>query len=93
MGTPYQRDCKYCNQRIRMAQMENGQWLPFELDGSGKHECVRSPASTAPLVQQQPEPNRTQYSVPKPHSGNGVQRSVCAVGVVLLIVLLWYFFK
>ncbi|MCW5201074.1 acyltransferase, partial [Desulfobulbus sp. F4] len=82
-----------------MAQMDNGQWLPFELDGSGKHECGSSLASTAPFVQLQPEPNRTQYSVPKPYRVNNMNnnewpRHLHALdvsrGVAALAVVLWH---
>ena len=32
-------DCNKCGQPIRLSQMEQGQWLPFEIDGTGLHNC------------------------------------------------------
>lgn len=32
-------DCRYCGLEIRMAAVPNGTWQPFELNGSGRHEC------------------------------------------------------
>jgi len=36
----YLRNCVFCGSTIRMAKMHDGQWLPFEVDGSGKHQCA-----------------------------------------------------
>ncbi|WP_417381903.1 hypothetical protein [Gimesia sp.] len=49
MSNPYTKKCNFCGQQIRMAEMKNGQWLPFEIDGSGKHECQS--ASVSPAVE------------------------------------------
>jgi hypothetical protein len=35
---PYYRDCKYCGQKIIMAQGTYS-WQPMEPDGSGRHDC------------------------------------------------------
>lgn len=66
MSNTYYRKCKYCGRRIRMAEMDNGQWLPFEIDGSGKHEC--GILSTEPASFSKPTPTLTtnQSSCPGP---------------------------
>lgn len=38
MSTHFRKDCDYCGDPIRMAQMNNGQWLAFDV-GGGKHDC------------------------------------------------------
>lgn len=51
MSNSYQRNCTGCGQRIRMAEMESGQWLPFEIDGTGRHDCL---SITSSLPEQKP---------------------------------------
>ena len=38
MAEHYRRSCNNCGESIRMAKMDNGQWLPFDIEG-GKHHC------------------------------------------------------
>lgn len=42
MSNTFIKSCSFCNIQIRMAEMASGQWLPFELDGSGRHSCSRN---------------------------------------------------
>jgi hypothetical protein len=35
--TPYEKECLYCHQKIRMSK-ETGKWLPYSLD-NGPHDC------------------------------------------------------
>ena len=39
MADFFYKDCDNCTERIRMAQMNNGQWLAFEAHRDGKHIC------------------------------------------------------
>ena len=39
MMASYWRDCRYCGQRIIMAEDDRGYWQPLEPEGSGRHEC------------------------------------------------------
>lgn len=49
MADNYRRKCRDCNAPIRMAQMDNGQWLPFDLSG-GKHTCAITNTAAASAV-------------------------------------------
>ena len=49
MAESYRRNCRHCGEPIRMAQMENGQWLPFDLSG-GRHTCGGGATATAAAV-------------------------------------------
>lgn len=41
MANHLRRKCKFCNAPIRMAEMDNGKWLPFEVrPGGGRHQCL-----------------------------------------------------
>ena len=50
MADFYTRDCRHCGDSIRMARMASGCWLPFELDGSGKHDCCSRERRRATFV-------------------------------------------
>lgn len=55
MAESYRRNCRNCNEPIRMAEMENGQWLPFDVSG-GKHTCGGATAFASGLPAALPTP-------------------------------------
>lgn len=69
MADHYRRNCRDCNDPIRMAKMDKGVWLAFDLDG-GKHACGAGFASAAVAVPSSAAP-RFQPSVNAPASGHG----------------------
>lgn len=80
-----------------MAEMDNGQWLPFEIDGSGKHEC--GILSTEPASFSKPTPTSTtnQSSYPKynsptfdPKNNNTKGKKICIGIIVLFVILILY---
>jgi hypothetical protein len=69
MADPYMRKCKFCGETIRMAQMDCGQWLPFEANGTGKHSCeAPAPKRQMPATSalSSPPPLRPARTVPAP---------------------------
>ena len=92
MANHFERDCEYCGKPIRMAEMSNGKWLPFELDGSGRHRCISYRDSNTTFTA--PQHNYIpQYSpIPESYSGNGF-RGVKYVVLIIILLSLWYFFK
>jgi hypothetical protein len=39
MSNPYKKACVYCGELIRMAEVNPGNWVPFNISG-GKHQCA-----------------------------------------------------
>lgn len=50
MANHYSRNCTKCGAGIRMAEMANGQWLPFEVNGDGHHRCSQATRSVGPIL-------------------------------------------
>lgn len=46
MSNSYIRDCRDCGEEIRMARVDGWNWQPFDLDGSGRHECYTNVSTT-----------------------------------------------
>ena len=69
MADHYHRNCRDCNEPIRMAKMDSGVWLAFDLTG-GKHVCCSGFASAAVAVSSSPAP-RFEPSFNAPASGRG----------------------
>ena len=67
MSNTYCRDCKYCGRPIRMAEVDDGQWLAFEIDGSGKHHCGTLPIQHTLFPEPPPEPTEDHSSLPRQH--------------------------
>jgi hypothetical protein len=49
------KDCDRCGRKIRLAEMDNGQWLPFEMNGSGLHRCCSRSRTALRSVTASPE--------------------------------------
>lgn len=62
MADPYIRNCKFCGNRIRMAKMDSGQYLPFDIEG-GKHQCQGAAVSITPSVHYAAIPLATPQSI------------------------------
>ena len=86
MADFYRRACKFCGYSIRMARMENGQWLPF--DDIGKHSC--SAVATASPQTYIPKPNVNVPSVRRTYMATKVQqRSSNFWLFALLMLFIW----
>lgn len=67
MAEFFERDCEFCGSRIRMAQMDDGQWLAFELEyNGGRHKCRSKPSvvteGTSRRSSDVAEPSRQSFS-------------------------------
>lgn len=54
MANFFYKDCDDCAERIRMAKMNNGQWLAFEAHRDGKHMCNINVAKSIALTSATP---------------------------------------
>lgn len=52
----YLRPCKFCGDSIIMIKLDNDNWQPFELDGSGRHEHGTNTSNTIYSVRNIPTP-------------------------------------
>lgn len=94
MADNYQRDCRDCNEPIRLAKMDNGQWLAFDLSG-GKHVCALG-VGRAAVVDSPSLAPPVQRSFDVPASGHWVGRGVTEVSntlprwlwIVLMVLVL-----
>ncbi len=103
MSTAYVRSCKYCGRTIRMAEMPDGKWVPFEIDGAGRHTCEQTvggsegePAGSSlysPVVAEEP---CVAASTPRlddePMAKGCGLLSLRGLGVVIAILLLLWLF-
>ena len=65
MANFFYKDCDDCAERIRMAEMNNGQWLAFEAHRDGKHMCninVAKPTALTSATPPQAKPKRPPLS-------------------------------
>lgn len=98
MADSYLRDCVFCGSAIRMAKMHNGQWLPFEVDGSGKHQCEpHQPLATVLTQSRRPTPSGCSplsdgcfhHIDDLPRTTTGYAGCLWLALVLILTVLLW----
>lgn len=100
MADNYRKNCRECNAPIRMAQMANGQWLPFDVSG-GKHTCasvmtaVTSAVSASPFTAVRPKASEPDYeradassAAAKPHPTPGILPHWLWLALIILF-LLW----
>lgn len=95
------KNCRDCAEPIRMAQMSNGQWLPFDL-GGGKHVCHGTSAialmyPTSPFANSRPvnlDPDchqASRWSAISTAAPSVESPSRLLLFLLLVFILLWQF--
>lgn len=95
MAAPYIRKCKSCGARIRMAEVDNGQWLPFEVEyNGGRHHCtstaaVRVEATAAATFPEpmRPGPSESRIRDGDDRDGHSINANP-AIGCLVLLAML-----